>query len=90
MPSYPTFATEVKIKLQLHFFLIPMAGPVNSDTDCNCRKHVTLGKGIYTDLQMITFKSRMEPINLKTLFLLAASKIPCKKPDMNENEVKRL
>ena len=21
--------------------------PVNPDTDCNCRKHITLGKGIY-------------------------------------------
>ena len=61
---------------------------VNSDNDCNCRKHVTVGKG-HTHLQMITSKrtNRMDPKNLETLLLLAALKIPCKKPDMYENEV---
>ena len=46
----------------------------------------------YTHLEMITSKrrNRMDPKNLETLFLLAALKIPCKKPDIYENEVKRL
>ena len=46
----------------------------------------------YTHLQMITSKrtNRIDPKNLETFFLLAALKIPCKKPDIYENEVKRL
>ena len=45
----------------------------------------------YTHLQMITSKrrNRMDPKNLEILFLLAALKIPCKKPDMYQNEMRQ-
>ena len=72
-------------------YRISRGRPVNSDTDCNCRKHVTLGKGIYPSTDdHFQKKEQNGPKNLETFFLLAALKIPCKKPDMCENEVKRL
>ena len=58
---------------------------VNSNIDCNCRKHVILGMGIYPFYLQMIISKRRNGINLKkleTLFLLAALKVPCTKQDV--------
>ena len=58
---------------------------VNSNTDCNCRKHVILGMGIYPSyLQMIISKrrNRVDLKKLETLSVLAVLKISCTKQDV--------
>ena len=77
--------------LQNLYMEFPGVGQLIQMLIATARNTPPLERG-YTHLQLITSKrrNRIDPKNLETWFLLAALKIPCNKPDMYENEVKRL
>ena len=77
--------------LQNHYMEFPVVGQLIQILIATAGNTSPLERG-YTHLQMITSRrrNRIDPKHLETLFLLAAFKTPCKKPDMCKNEVKCL